>query len=128
MLLDVAGTVARRSTCSHLAVGAVAARDGRILTTGYNGAPSGLPHCEHEHETPCVNTVHAEANVIAFAARYGVATDGAHLHVTHAPCRGCAGLLVNAGIAAVTYATPFRSMAGVELLDAAGVAIHRYRG
>lgn len=47
-LMEVAGIFARRSTCSRLHVGAVFSRDGRILVTGYNGAPKGLPHCNHE--------------------------------------------------------------------------------
>lgn len=120
-LLDVAHVVATRATCSRLQVGAVLARDGRILSTGRNGAPSGLPHCEHLDDAPCAVSVHAEANALAFAARHGVATAGAALYVTHAPCRGCAGLLVNAGIAHVVYARPFRSADGADLLAAASV-------
>lgn len=52
MLLGVAKVVALRGTCSRLRVGAVVSRDGRIISTGYNGAPSGLPHCDHSVEEP----------------------------------------------------------------------------
>ena len=43
--MDIAILVARRSSCLRRSVGAVLVRENRILTTGYNGAPSGLRHC-----------------------------------------------------------------------------------
>lgn len=52
MLMEVAKVVARRGTCSRAQVGVVFAREGRILATGYNGAPRGMPHCTHESYTP----------------------------------------------------------------------------
>ena len=51
MLMGVAEVVARRGTCSRAQVGVVFAREGRILATGYNGAPRGIPHCIHESFT-----------------------------------------------------------------------------
>jgi dCMP deaminase len=132
-----------RSTCSRLHVGAVLARDTRIIATGYNGAVAGMPHCDHtcrcpavmvtsgDHAavcgliTPCTLSVHAEANALAFAARYGVATLGAHLYVTHAPCAPCARLLVNAGVAGVWYGERYRSHEGLDLLTAAGIPATR---
>ena len=51
MLMGVAEVVARRGTCSRAQVGVVFAREGRILATGYNGAPRGIPHCHHESYT-----------------------------------------------------------------------------
>lgn len=122
-LLDVAAVMARRSTCARLQVGAVLAREGRVLSTGYNGTASGLPHCVCGPESPCGNTVHAEANAVAFAARHGVSALGSTLYVTHAPCADCAGLLVNCGIAAVVYRDPYRSRTGLDWLWAAGVHI-----
>ncbi len=125
-LLDVAEVFARRSTCSRLAVGAVLARDGRVLSTGYNGAPAGMPHCTCSDSAPCTQSVHAEVNAVAFAARHGVAVEGAALYATHAPCVTCAGVLVNCGVSAVRYRLPFRSHAGVELLLDAGVDVTRH--
>lgn len=52
MLMGMAQIVAQRGTCSRLQVGAIVSRDGRVISTGYNGAPAGLPHCEHEDEEP----------------------------------------------------------------------------
>src|SRR3546814_13790863 len=99
--MGVAELWAEHSTCSRLAVGAVISREGRTLSSGYNGAPAGLPHCDHRECTcryeegqllggdpqcakhgPCRTAVHAEANALAFAARYGMATEGAELHTT----------------------------------------------
>lgn len=126
-LLAVAETIAKRSTCNRLAVGAVVARDGRILTTGYNGPPAGMHHCEHdmsaEYTETCSEAVHAEANAIAFAARYGMATEGCELYVTHAPCLPCAKLIVNAGIVKVVYAHGYRDRSGLILLRDAGVGV-----
>jgi dCMP deaminase len=122
-LLQVAGLFAQRSTCSRLSVGAVIARDGRILTTGYNGSPAGMAHCEHEKDEPCAAAVHAEMNAIAFAAREGVATNGAEMFLTHAPCLNCAKLIINAGIVMVYYRSSFRDMNGVHLLKEANVGV-----
>jgi dCMP deaminase len=121
-LLEVAHVISSRSTCNRLNVGAVVARDGRILTTGYNGPPSGMDHCDHEeHEGPCQMAVHAEANAIAFAARYGMSTDFSELFLTHSPCHTCAKLIINAGIVRVFYAIEFREPHGLDLLELAGV-------
>lgn len=122
-LMAVAHVWSTRSTCSRLRVGAVLARDGRQLAQGYNGAPAGLPHCVHVDDEPCTRAVHAEANVIAAAARYGVSVVDATLYITHAPCAGCAGLLINAGLAEVVYSEPYRSQAGLDALHEAGLGV-----
>jgi len=73
-MLDTPAVWARRSTCSRLAVGAVLARDNRVLSTGYNGAPASLPHCSHDDDQPRLITVHAEANALLFAGRHDAST------------------------------------------------------
>lgn len=125
VLLGCAEQIARRSTCSRLAVGAVLAREGRILSTGYNGAPVGMPHCSHENDpsAPCTQAVHAETNAVAYAARHRGGADGAVLYLTHAPCLACSGLLINAGIARVVYARAYRSVLGLERLNRSGIGI-----
>lgn len=149
LFLRVAQTVALRGTCERAQVGAVLSRDGRIIGMGYNGAPPGMPHCteigcEDEHvagdyvasDSPvvlkervhviiegCARTVHAEANAIAFAARHGVAVEGAELWCTHAPCYVCAKLILSAGITTLHYITPYRDQRGTQLLLDAGVAV-----
>lgn len=135
MLMDMARTVARRGTCNRLQVGALISREGRALSTGYNGPPSGLPHCNHPDvqlpgmpTQPCEDAVHAEANVVAFAAKFGVATDGADVYVTHSPCVACARLLINAGLNQVFFRIPFRDPSGIVLLRSAGVRCVKFNG
>lgn len=123
VLLQTAEVMAQRATCSRLSVGAVLARDTRIVATGYNGAPAGMTHCTHSDDESCGVSVHAEANAIAFAARYGVSTAGSTLYVTHAPCRDCSKLVINAGVSQVYYGRRYRDDSGLDLLAAAGVSI-----
>lgn len=124
-MLDTAELWARRATCSRLSVGAVLAREGRVLATAYNGAPAGLPHCSHDVDEPCAQSVHAEANALLWAARHGVSALGAALYVTHAPCLGCSGLIINAGIKRVVYRNEYRSHDGINRLLEAGIRIFR---
>jgi len=129
LLGNIAKLVARRSTCLRSSVGAVLAREGRIVSMGYNGAPAGMEHCEPETCGPdggCTRTVHAEANAIAFAAKTGIETDGSTLYTTHSPCNDCAKLLINAGIKRVIYWEKYRDPAPVNLLMAAGVAVEQF--
>lgn len=109
--LNVAAIVATRSTCLHRKVGAVLVRDKHVLSTGYNGAPSGEPHCsevgcrkpEHGFGMERCRAVHAEANAIIQAARHGVSVEGATLYCTHSSCPICAAMLKNAGIENIIY-------------------------
>lgn len=131
----------QRSTCSRASVGVVISKDGRILSSGYNGAPAGMAHCNHSCDCgqengycinqcrslqPCSNVVHAEANAIAFAAKYGVGVDGAELHTTRVPCLACAGLIINAGITRVVWKEEHREMRGYLRLGEAGIEVIRY--
>lgn len=116
--------MAQRSTCLRLQVGAVIAFDGRILTTGYNGAPAGVPHCTLDvcgPENPCTRTVHAEANAIAFAARHGVRTEGSVIYCTDSPCLECAKLIINSGIQRVFYYRRYRDDSPLDYLLSAGI-------
>lgn len=137
---------AKRSTCSRAQVGCVISREGRILSTGYNGAPSRMPHCDHsctcprvrnvylnsdhvkncESQKPCTNVIHSEANAIAFAAKHGVPTVGATLHTTRVPCMTCAGLIINAGLIRVMWLENHRDMEGLDRLTQAGLEVVRW--
>ena len=109
--LQMAELVGSRGTCDRGYAGSVVVRDKRILTTGYAGAPVGLPHCSevgHEMHTVthadgsvsrhCVRTAHAEQNAINNAARVGVALEGGTLYCKFFPCYKCAQSIINAGI------------------------------
>lgn len=106
--------VARDGNCSRLAVGAVLRpRQSAVIYAAANQA--GTP-CEHVKDAPCQRAVHAEARVVAAAARAGDSTKGAQVWVTHAPCEVCAMLLVGAGVGAVYWRRPYRDTKGIELL------------
>lgn len=110
--MKIAHDVAARSTCDRAYVGAVLVREKRILTTGFNGSPAGLPHCDEENhlivDGHCVRTIHAEANAIIQAALHGVLTKGATCYVTHFPCLSCTKMLINAGIVRIVYENSYR--------------------
>ncbi|MFQ6015524.1 MAG: cytidine/deoxycytidylate deaminase family protein [Anaerolineae bacterium] len=120
--------VARRSTCPRAQVGAIIVKDKRILTTGYNGAPEGLPHCLDVGcslvDDHCLRALHAEQNAIIQAALHGVQVAGSSIYVTHQPCVTCAKMIINAGLKQVFYvghypdelARSFFNEAGVELV------------
>lgn len=128
-MLAVAAAIARRSTCPRLQVGAVIAdQRGVIVSTGYNGAPAGTPHCEHPLDIPCETASHAESNAILSAARRGVAVGGMTLWSTDSPCRHCAAAVIQAGIVEVVYARPYRADTGVRLLQQAGVLVRKIDG
>ena len=125
--VQIAFTVAQRSTCDRAHVGCVLVRDRRILTTGYNGAPAGLPHCDDVGhliiDGHCVRTLHAEQNALIQAALHGVGTEGATAYVTHQPCLTCAKMLINAGVRRVVYAGNYPDEHSRSFLDAAGVEL-----
>lgn len=128
MLSDIARVVSRRSTCPRKSVGAIIVREGRVLSMGYNGTPSGLPHCHDVGclvgpDGGCTRAQHAEANAIAFAARHGIATNGAELWTTLSPCPSCAKLIINAGITDVYFMEQYRLREGLDLLVSAKVRI-----
>lgn len=129
----LAKLAATRSTCYSRPVGAVIARDKRVLATGYNGAPPGTWHCidkaecywrQPEHHVPGVDprelsrAIHAEMNAIAHAARNGISIAGATLYTTLSPCTNCFKALISAGIVKVNYEYiyDFNNQGGDEFL------------
>jgi len=115
LFMDIALLFGSCSTCPRGKVGAVIVREGRIISTGYNGAPPNMPHCEDigcEYELVfgeeteflgCQRVVHAEANAIAWAARQGISVFEATMYCTYSPCKKCAYLMSSAGIKCVIY-------------------------
>lgn len=126
--MEMAWALAGRGTCDRLQVGALIARDSRVISTGYNGNVAGSPHCNHmahADDNPCTTAVHAEANALVFAARHGVAVHKADLFTTHMPCLNCAKLIVNAGIWRIYYERDYRLREGVEMLIDSGLSVFR---
>jgi dCMP deaminase len=132
--MEICHVLRKRSTCLRGKVGALLVMDKRIIATGYNGSPPGAPHCfelgcdveSNDHQAGCQRTIHAEANVIAYAARHGAACEGANLYSTHGPCLKCAQLIAAAGISSVVYEVPYRLPDGLELLDTLSIPVHRF--
>jgi len=137
--MKIATVVAERSTCLRHKNGAVLVRDKHILSTGYNGAPSGLPHCE---EVGCLREMnkipsgerhelcrgaHAEANAIIQAALHGISTENSIMYSTHQPCVMCAKLLINAKIREVVYKIPYPDKLSRELLTSAKVNLRQFK-
>lgn len=124
VLMATAVIFSHRSTCRRKKVGAVLSKEGRILATGYAGAPAGLPHCSPtvcDLAQPCRRTIHAEINTLVFAARYGISTDGATLYCTCSPCLDCAKAIINAGIKRVVYYELYRDPEPLALLAQVGI-------
>jgi dCMP deaminase len=126
--IKIANAVSERSTCDRAQVGCVLVLDKRILTTGFNGSPTGQPHCDEVGhlmvEGHCVRTIHAETNAIIQAALHGVSTKGSTCYVTHFPCMNCAKVLVNAGITRLVYGVSYRiDPISVQFLEGASVEI-----
>jgi len=132
--MEIAHVVAKRSNCSRRQVAAVIVQDNHLISTGYNGTPSGVKNCfaggcprcaghvksgEKLDECLCV---HAEQNAICQAAQYGHATKGATIYVTISPCLTCAKLIINAGIREVVYGGdyPFQDVV-LKMFKQAGV-------
>jgi dCMP deaminase len=136
---ELTEVVAKRSTCLRRQIGALIVRDKRILATGYNGAPSGLPHCldvgclrdelgvpSGERQELC-RALHAEQNAIIQASLHGVSIRDATIYVTHAPCMICAKMIINAGIRRVSYRDSYPDLLSLDLLREAQVAVDRWR-
>lgn len=127
--LEVAQVFSRRSKAKRLKVGAVLVRDDRIISTGWNGMPAGGSNeCEYMvdkvvHTKPEV--IHAEANVISFAARHGVPTEGCSLVITHSPCFECSKLIIQSGIKEVWYEEEYRIKEAVKFLTDNNVKVEK---
>lgn len=123
--MGIAEMVSLRSTCLRLSVGCVLTLDNRILTTGYNGSPSGLPHCTDigclMEEGHCIRTSHAEQNAIVQGARYGIPLRGCTVYITHFPCLTCAKLLISVGIKKLYYHTVYDSLLSAVFLEQADI-------
>jgi len=135
--MEIATVVATRSTCLRNQVGALFVKNKRILSTGYNGAPAGLEHCDvvgcaregvasgTRHEL--CRAVHAEQNAIIQAALHGISIEGATLYCTHQPCILCAKMMINARIAKVVYQQSYPDQTALDFLQQAGIGVTRVK-
>jgi len=133
--MGITELVAKRSTCRRRSVGAIIVKDKRILTTGYNGAPSGIRHClevgclreqlnvaSGERHELC-RGIHAEQNAIIQAAFHGVSIRGAILFCTNLPCSICAKMIINAGLKKIYYRSGYADAISGDMLQEASIEI-----
>lgn len=137
--MSIARVVKTRGNCLRRQVAAVIVKDHRIISTGYNGTPSGIRNCYEGGCRRCASKVrsgknldqcicaHAEENAIIQAANYGVALKGASLYCTESPCLLCAKMIISAGIKRVIYENEYHySRQVVSLFKEAGVACRKF--
>ncbi|HOT44729.1 MAG TPA: cytidine/deoxycytidylate deaminase family protein [Spirochaetota bacterium] len=133
--MKLAEDVSTRSTCIRRSVGAIIVKDKRILSTGYNGAPTDISHCTEE---TCLRTkfnvpsgerhelcrgLHAEQNAIIQAAYHGVSIKDATIYITHQPCSICTKMLINAGIRTIICKSPYRDPLADEMINESGIEL-----
>ena len=135
--MEIANVVAKRSTCLRIHVGAVIVKNGRILSTGYNGAPHGFEHCldigcirenqniAHGTRHEMCRAVHAEQNAIIQAAIHGVSIAGATVYCTHQPCILCTKMIINAKIKRVVFQNGYPDEMSIKFLKQANIEILR---
>ncbi len=135
--MSIASLVAQRATCTRRKVGAVLVRDKRIISTGYNGAPAGVSHCDvagclreikgvpsgERHEL--CRGLHAEQNAIIQAAIHGASVDGATLYCTNMPCSICSKMLINARIVDVFFKEGYADSLSQKLMAEAGIPLSK---
>jgi len=110
--VNIAKEIASASKCVSKQVGAVIVKDGRILSTGYNGTPPGFTNCsdhwdgeytKDHHEWSKTYEIHAEMIAIIWAAREGISINGATIYVTLEPCSDCSKNIIASGIKRIVY-------------------------
>lgn len=130
--LDLARKIGDNSKCCRAKVGAILVKDNRIISTGYNGKPSGWNDEDCSSEcNGCKETIHAEINAIIFAAKNGMSTKDCILYVTHSPCQSCCLAIIQAGIKVVLFEELYVSKSsdgeeGLKMLKAAGIKVFKY--
>ena len=133
--MSITELVAQRATCTRRYVGAILVKDKRIISTGYNGAPSGISHCldvgclreqqgipSGERHELC-RGLHAEQNAIIQAALHGISVKGATLYCSNMPCAICSKMLINAGITEVFYREGYADTLASALMEEAGIPL-----
>ena len=135
--MQTAKVYARLSPAKRLKVGAILVKEGRIISIGYNGTPSGWSNdCEYPSKRGALTgnvielkskpeVLHVETNAIAKVARSTESADGATLYTTHAPCLECSKLIYQSGIISVFYESEYRTQDGIKFLQKSGVTIRK---
>jgi len=130
-LMTIAVAASLRSTCDRAHVGAVLARDGQIISTGYNGSVSGGAHCDDVGhfivDGHCIRTVHAEMNAILQAAVHGTSTKGCTIYITHFPCVNCCKMLANSGVTEIVFLNDYGGNFGLTFLSETKIKLRQLK-
>jgi dCMP deaminase len=140
--MNIAVQTSLRSTCIRRKVGAIIVKDNRILSTGYNGAPSGLPNCcddckrcyRSAHNIPSGQmldmcyAVHAEQNAILNAMKTGEDLRGASLYVNTYPCATCMKLTLQVGIRNIYFIDDYENEFTKNMAKEAGCQLVKMDG
>lgn len=125
--MNIAGQFASLSYAQRLKVGCIIVKDGRIISFGYNGMPSGWENkCEYSDGESLVTrqeVLHAETNAISKLARSTESGEGATMFVTHSPCIHCAKIIYQSGIKALFYGEDYRDSSGVDFLKQSEIKV-----
>ncbi|HAF07184.1 MAG: Cytidine/deoxycytidylate deaminase family protein [candidate division TA06 bacterium 32_111] len=134
--MEITKLVATRATCLRRKVGAIIVKDRHILSTGYNGPPKGVKHCDElggclreklnipsGERMELSRAVHAEQNAIIQAAKLGINIEGADMYVTNQPCFICAKMIINAGVKRVIINEGYPDKYAEEILKEANVKL-----
>lgn len=129
--MELAKTASTRSSCLSRKVGAVLVKDYRVISMGYNGPVSGLPHCDECYRKSGQNlylckATHAEENAIIQCALYGPSTINSTLYCTLQPCFHCAKLIVQSKIKQVIFLETYPESEGLSLLSEANISALKY--
>ena len=137
--MRMAHLVKERGTCRRRKVGAVIVRDKMVVSTGYNGAPRGVPHCSSD--TGCLTddeaiaqgrrasvcmAAHAEINAIVQAGYNNVSVKGGTLFCTTFPCNFCSKAIVNAGVREIVYEEGYPDELSQRILAYTPIVLRRY--
>tara|TARA_B100001113_G_scaffold19561_1_gene14503 strand:+ start:6449 stop:6883 length:435 start_codon:yes stop_codon:yes gene_type:complete len=135
--MRTANVYARLSPAKRLKVGTILVKEGRIISIGYNGTPSGWSNeCEYPSKRGALTgnvielktkpeVLHAETNAIAKVAKSSESSEGATLYTTHAPCLECSKLIYQSGIISVYYEKEYRTQDGIKFLQKSGVHVRK---
>lgn len=148
--MSTAYNVAKHSYAKRRKVGAVIAKDGNILSFGYNGTPSGFDNncedfmcvrpeevsntycdkfycdctkCDYARYRTREDVVHAEENAIAKMAKSTASCENASMYITCAPCARCSRLILQSGIKTVYYSEEYHTTDGIEILKKGGIKV-----
>ena len=139
--MELAARIAKRSHCIRKHVGAVLAKDSRVISIGYNGPPAATYNCDEDfpekgcsldERRQCSLSIHAEQNAILYAAKQKVDLQDATLYVTLAPCIACARVVFTVGIRRVVYLHSYAAYKdiptdeGLSLLGKFKVEVEKY--